>query len=223
MARDIAIQTIHGTIDGWRADPPHAPPRAGLVVVQEIFGVNAHMRSVVERYAAEGFAAIAPAMFDPVARHVELDYDEAGFTRGRELAGELGFDRAVTLVDAAARILAGDGLKVGVVGFCWGGSVAYLANTRLGLPAVSYYGARTVPFLAESLRAPMQFHFGALDTSIPAEDIDRHRSAHPDSELFVYDDAGHAFNRDVDSDHYAPAAATLAHRRALTFLRKALA
>ncbi|MCD9030955.1 dienelactone hydrolase family protein [Luteimonas sp. Y-2-2-4F] len=223
MGRDIAIPSPHGAIEGWRADPPDAPPRAGLVVVQEIFGVNPHMRSVVERYAAEGYSAIAPAMFDPVERHVELDYGEAGFARGRELAAALGLDRAVDVVAAAAKVLREGGLKVGVVGFCWGGSVAFLAATRLGLPAVSYYGARTVPVLDEPLRAPMLFHFGALDASIPAADIERHRERQPEAELHVYADAGHGFNRDVDPRHYAPAAAALAHKRTLAFLHRALA
>lgn len=221
MGIGITIDSAHGSVAGWCARPARTP-RAGLVVVQEIFGVNAHIRSVVDRYAAEGYAAIAPAMFDPVQRDVELSYDDAGFTRGRELAAALGFDRAVALVEAAAAVLRTEGLRVAVVGFCWGGSVALLANTRLGLPAVSYYGARSLPFLHEPLRAPMQFHFGAHDASIPADDIERHRLAHPPAELHVYDDAGHGFNRDVDPRHYVPAAALLAHQRTLAFLRRAL-
>ncbi|QCO67938.1 dienelactone hydrolase family protein [Luteimonas yindakuii] len=221
MGRDIAIGSAHGSIGGWRAQSPGAP-RGGLVVVQEIFGVNAHMRSVVDRYAAEGYTAIAPALFDLVQRDVELAYDDAGFSRGRELAGTLGFDRAVALVEATAGVLRDDGLAVAVVGFCWGGSVALLANTRLGLPAVSYYGARSLPFLDEPLRAPMQFHFGAHDPSIPADDIERHRNAYPDAELHVHADAGHGFNRDVDPRHFIPAAASLAHQRTLAFLRRVL-
>lgn len=225
-----------GEIGGWLARPDGAP-LGGLVVIQEIFGVNAHMRAVTDRYAREGLLALAPALFDPVERNVELAYDEAGFEGGRALAASLGFDRAVAIVEAAAAQLrgllaeaapggrggtgAGDG-SIGVVGFCWGGSVAYLANTRLGLPAASYYGARTVPFLDEPLRAPMLFHFGARDHSIPAADIEAHRHAQPAATIHVYD-AGHGFNRDVDPRHHDAASARLAHTRTLDFLRQAFA
>lgn len=218
-----------GEVGGWLARP-EAAPRGGLVVVQEIFGVNAHMRAVTERYARDGFLALAPALFDPVQRDAELAYDEAGFEGGRALAAALGFDRAVAIVAAAAAqlrtLLSEEALDrhagIGVVGFCWGGSVAYLANARLGLPAVSYYGARTVPFLDEPLRAPMLFHFGARDHSIPEADVQAHRRARPEAELHVYD-AGHGFNRDVDPRHFDEASARLAHTRTLDFLQRALA
>lgn len=210
-----------GPVGGWVAEPALAP-RGALVVIQEIFGVNAHMRGVTDRYAGEGFLALAPAMFDPVERSVELGYDESGFEHGRALAAALGFERAVAIVGAAAdalreRAAVADTQRVGVVGFCWGGSVAYLANTRLGLPAVSYYGARTVPFLEEPLRAPMLFHFGGRDHSIPAQDVEAHRRAKPEAAIHVYP-AGHAFNRDVDPGHYDADSARLAHQRTLEFL-----
>lgn len=222
MGRDIAIDTPHGLVDGWLAEPQGAP-RGAVVVLQEIFGVNEHMRAVTERFAAHGFRALAPALFDPVQRDVELGYDEAGFARGRALAGELGFDRAVAVVGAAARRLQADGMRVGAVGYCWGGSVAFLANTRLGLPAVSYYGARTMPVLEEPLRAPMLFHFGGLDESTPPGDIDAHRAAHPEAEVHVYPAAGHAFDRDVDPRHYHAESAQLALRRTLAFFEAHLA
>lgn len=215
-----------GDVGGWLATPRGAPV-GGLVVLQEVFGLNAHVRAVADRYADDGFLALAPALFDPASRGVELDYDASGLDAGRALAADVGFERAVAIVAAAAAWLRGqpgiaaDG--VGVVGFCWGGSLAYLANTRLGLPAVSYYGARTVPFLGEALRAPMLFHFGARDASIPAADIAAHRQAHPEASVHVYEDAGHAFNRDVDPAHHVPEAARLARARTLDFLRRALA
>ncbi|MEJ7745795.1 MAG: dienelactone hydrolase family protein [Luteimonas sp.] len=221
MGQAISIQVPQiDAIGGWRADPK-GTPRGALVVVQEIFGVNAHMRSVVNRFAAEGFIAIAPALFDPVERGVELAYGQDGFAKGRELVSALGFDRAIAIVDATANILQGEGHNVGVVGYCWGGSVAFLANTRLGLPAVSYYGARTVPFLDESLRAPMSFHFGANDSSIPPADIDSHRQKQPDAQVHVYP-GGHAFNRDVDPAHYHAESAALAWSRTLAFFAEHL-
>ena len=221
MGRDIAIETPHGLVDGWLAEPEGAP-RGALVVLQEIFGVNEHIRTVAERFAAHGYRALAPALFDPVQPDVELGYTDEDMRRGVELRNAVGFDRAVAIVGAAARRLQGDGLKAGAVGYCWGGSVAYLANTRLGLPAASYYGARTVPFLGEALRAPMLFHFGAGDASTPAVDIQAHRDAHPDAEVYVYEGAGHAFNRDVDESHYHAEAAALALKRTLAFFERAL-
>ena len=223
MGRDIVIQTTQGPVDAWRVDPPdHAAALGAVLVLQEIFGVNAHIRSVAESYAAAGYVALAPALFDPLARSVELGYDEAGFARGRQLAGELGMDRAIAVVGAAARSLQDEGLRVAAVGFCWGGSVAFLANTRLGLPAISYYGARTVPFLGETLRAPMLFHFGSEDASTPPQDIQAHRDAQPDADLHVYEGAGHAFNRDIDPGHFHAASAALARKRSLAFLDRTL-
>ena len=220
MGRGIAIDTPSGSIGAWRADPDGAPLGA-LVVVQEIFGVNAHMRSVADGYAAAGYVALAPAFFDPVERGVELGYDAGGYARGRELVSTLGMDRAIAIVDAAARLLRGEGLKVGVVGFCWGGTVALLSATRLGLPAASYYGARNVPFLDEPLQAPAMFHFGEHDASIPPQDVALHREKLPRAEVFTYP-AGHAFNRDVDPDAYDADSARLARRRTLDFFAAAL-
>lgn len=227
MGTRIAIEVPGvGPVGGWLAEPAQ-PQRGALVVIQEIFGVNAHMRDVTDRYAGEGYLALAPAMFDPIERDVELDYDDAGFAHGRELAAAIGFERAIAIVGAAAdtlraRAAVAETQRIGAVGFCWGGSVAYLANTRLGLPAVSYYGARTVPFLDEPLRAPMMFHFGARDSSIPPPDIEAHRRAKPDAEIHVYDGAGHAFNRDVDPRHFHADSAKRAHERTLGFFAGSL-
>lgn len=214
MGRDIALDTAHGTVCAWRADPV-AQPRGALVVVQEVFGVNDHIRSVVERYAAEGWIALAPELFDPIETGVELGYDQAGVAKGRELAAALGFDRAIAIVDAAARRLQTEGCKVGVVGFCWGGTIALLANTRLRLPAVSFYGGRSLPFLDEPLRVPMLFHFGARDPIIPPGDVAAHREKHPGAEIHVYP-AGHGFHCDQRADYHAESA-RLAHQRTLAF------
>lgn len=221
MGRNISFDTAQGPVSGWRADP-EAAPRGGLVVVQEIFGVNAHMRSVADRFAAAGYVALAPAFFDPVESGVELGYEQEGFAKGRELVAALGPERAVDIVSTAAELLRDEGLKIGAVGYCWGGTIAFLANTRLGLPAVSYYGARTVPFLDETLRAPMMFHFGEKDGSITAQDIAAHREKQPQAAVYVYP-AGHAFNRDVDTHAYHAESAALALDRTLAFFGKHLA
>lgn len=221
MGGDISFESPAGAIGAWRADPMSAP-RGAILVVQEIFGVNAHIRAVADRYAAEGYVALAPAYFDAVERGVELGYDAGGVARGRELAQAVGLERAASITAAAARLLQDEGLTVGIVGFCWGGTVALLGNTRLGLPASSYYGARNVAFLDEPLRAPIQFHFGAEDPSIPSEAVEAHRHKQPGAEVHVYPGAGHAFNRDVDATHYHPEAARLAHQRTMRLFAEAL-
>lgn len=220
MSHWIEIETAHGPVRAWRADPG-GPSRGAVVVIQEIFGLNRHIRSVADRLAAAGFVALAPALFDPVERDVELDYDAAGIARGRELTAALGFERALGLVEASANLLQLEGLRTGVVGFCWGGTLALLANTRLGLPAVGYYGARSMPFLDEPLRAPMQFHFGGRDSSIPPENVAAHREKYPAAGVHVYPEAGHGFNCELRAD-YEPGSARLAWERSLAFFAENL-
>ncbi len=219
MGHWIDLDTAQGPIRAWREDPAGIP-RGGIVVLQEIFGVNGHVRDVTRRFADAGYSALAPALFDPVERGVELDYDDAGIAQGRAHVAALGNDTAVEGARAAADLLQAEGLRTGTVGFCWGGSIAYLANTRLGLPAVSYYGTRTLSFLDEPLRAPMMFHFGEHDASLPPEAVQRHRDAHPGAVVHVYD-AGHGFNCDRRADH-APDAAAQAWARTLDFFEDAL-
>ena len=218
MSEWMSLETPSGRIGGWLATP-HVPPRGALVVVQEIFGVNTHIRAVCTTFAEHGYVAMAPALFDHFEHDVQLRYDPEGVARGRELVEKLGFERALEDVKAAAAQLQEYG-KVGVVGYCWGGTVAYLANTRLSLPAVSYYGARTVPFLDEQLDAPMMFHFGENDPSIPQTDVELHRQRHPEADIHVYP-AGHGFNCDQRDDFHRPSA-ELALERTLGLFRRAL-
>ncbi len=201
--------TEHGSIRAWRADPA-VPAHGAIVVVQEIFGVNSHIRAVCEHFAAHGFIAVAPALFDHLAPGTELDYTGQGVARGRELVAALGFERALADVQACARLLAAEA-HVGVVGYCWGGTVALLANTRLGLPAISYYGARSLPFTRESLAAPMLFHFGERDALIPPDAVHAYRAAWPDASMHVYP-AGHGFNCDQRADFDASSAARALER-----------
>ena len=232
MGQWTELATPAGTVSAWQADPA-GTPRGGLVVIQEIFGVNPHIRAVADGYAAEGYAVLAPAFFDPVERAVELGYDEGGFARGRALVQALGTARALQVVEAAAARLRAHlaafqgAAAVGTVGYCWGGSIALLAALRLGLPSVSYYGARNLALLEEceredpallaAPRAMVMFHFGERDGSIPPEAVAGHRQRLPQMPLFVYP-AGHAFNRDVDARAWHEPSARLARERSLAFL-----
>jgi len=220
MGTQINLNTSGMQCIGAYLAPAKYERKGGLVVVQEIFGVNGHIRSVCDHFAELGYSAIAPAFFDHVESGVELDYGPDSFARGKALVAEVGFERALQDVASAAESIRSAG-KVGVVGYCWGGSVAFLSATRLGLPAVSYYGARNVNFLDEKPRAPVQFHFGANDASIPPEAVQRHRDAMPQMEIYTYP-AGHAFNRDVDPAHYDAASAKLALERTLAFFERSL-
>lgn len=218
MGHWIHIDTPHGQISAWKTEPTQ-PARGALVVVQEIFGVNRHIREIAESFAADGYVALAPAYFDPIEPGVELDYDDTGVAKGRELITQLGLDAAQAITASAADALAGSG-KVGTVGYCWGGTVALLAALRLGLPSVSYYGARNLPFLAEAPKAPVMFHFGEHDKSIPPEAVQQHRALLPQMDIYTYP-AGHGFNCDVRAD-YDPASAGLARERTLEFFARHL-
>jgi carboxymethylenebutenolidase len=221
MGQSIQLTTSRMQCIGAYVAHPDGVPKGGLVVVQEIFGVNAHVRSVVDRFARLGYTAIAPAFFDHVETGVELGYDEAGFARGKALVGEISFVQAIDDVASAAESIASAG-RIGCVGYCWGGTVALLAAIRLGMPAVSYYGARNVNYLGEQPKAPLMFHFGQRDTSIPADAIDRQRAAWPGAAFNAYP-AGHAFNRDIDAHAYDEPSATLALDRTLAFFDQHLA
>jgi carboxymethylenebutenolidase len=220
MGEQISIPTAGTQCIGAYVARAPGKPRGGVVVIQEIFGVTAHIRCIADRLAAAGFTAIAPCFFDHLESGLELSYDLAGTARGRVLVEELGFDRAVQDVAAAAEAIASAG-RTGTVGFCWGGTVALLAATRLGLPSVSYYGARNVAFLDEPPQAPIMFHFGEKDPSIPPEAIARHRAKLPQMPIHTYP-AGHAFNRDVDPHVHDRSSAELAWRRTLAFFDEQL-
>ncbi len=219
MGKIIELHTADGQrLSAYLAEPT-GTPKGGIVVIQEIFGVNPHIRSVADKYAQAGYTAIAPAVFDPIEKGVELGYDQAGMQKGVELVSALGFDRAVASVEAAAKAIASAG-NVGSVGYCWGGSVAYLSAARLGLPAVSYYGGRNAQIVGEKARAPLLFHYGLKDAHISEADRETVRRANPDAEFYLYD-ADHGFNCDARAS-FDPPSAKLALERSLAFFAKHL-
>lgn len=220
MRQQINLPTTRTQCIGAYLAQPVGKPRGGIVVIQEIFGVNAHMRSVADCFAEHGYTAIAPAFFDHLETGVELSYDAAGYAKGKQLVTELGLDRALEDISSAAEAIA-SAEKIGTVGYCWGGTVALLSALRLGLPSVSYYGARNLPFLHEVPKAPVMFHFGEKDQNITPETVAKHREALPQMETFTYP-ADHGFNRDVGAQ-YDEASAGLAMQRTLAFFEQHLA
>jgi len=209
-------------LDAYRAMPEKAR-KGGVVVVQEIFGVNAHIRDVCDRYAAEGYEALAPALFDRVRPGVELNYDASGVNEGRELAAAVGWDHPTRDIEAAARGLDAHG-KAGVVGYCWGASWVWVAACRLDIAcAACYYGRHIVELLDEKPRCPVIMHFGAQDASIPLENVDAIRAANPDIPIHVYEGAGHGFNCDKRPDFRPEAAATALERTLALFTQKLVA
>lgn len=203
---------------------PTAPAHAGIIVIQEIFGVTPHIQSVADRFAIEGFLTIAPALFDRVQPNVVLEYNATTLKQGFQYVTALDQAKTIADIDAAISYLrAQPGItKVGVVGFCWGGTLAFLANTRLNVDAtVSYYGGGIQFYLEEKTKAPSIYHFGEQDAHIKSDVWDAVRAAIPGAPVYTYD-ANHAFNRDVDPSTYDAPAATEAMTRTLAFLHKNL-
>jgi carboxymethylenebutenolidase len=202
----------------YRADP-EGSARGALVIVQEIFGVNSHIRAVCDGFAAEGYLAVAPALFDRVEANVELGYTEDDVARGRALREHVSLDQALWDVEAAADLV-GDGGKIGVVGYCWGGTVAWVAATRTERFAavVGYYGGGIAGLAAEVPTCPVQLHFGEQDHAIPLTDVETITDSHPDIHVYLYP-AGHGFNCDQRASFHADSA-NLARQRTLAFLRQ---
>jgi carboxymethylenebutenolidase len=202
----------------YRADPTGAP-RGAVVVVQEIFGVNSHIRAVCDDYAGQGYVAIAPALFDRVERDVELGYAPDDVARGRELRTPISLDDALANVEAAAKVVAAVG-RVGVIGYCWGGTVAWVAATRSKsfAAAVGYYGGGVPDLASEQPSCPVQLHFGEHDQAIPLAGVERFKAAHPEVPVYIYP-AGHGFNCDQRGAYHAESA-KLARERTLAFLHE---
>jgi carboxymethylenebutenolidase len=223
MTEAVKLTAADGhELDAYIARPA-GEPIAGLVVIQEIFGVNRHIRSIADSYAKDGFLAVAPALFDRVERNVELTYDGPEAQKGMAILQKLDNEKALEDVNAALQyVRAQTSKKSGVIGYCLGGLLAWLSATRLNPDAaVGYYAGRIGSFAGETPKVPVQLHFGKLDTHIPAEQVNKVRDAHPEVEIHWYEDAGHGFSCDMRAS-YNPEASALARTRALAFLKKHL-
>jgi carboxymethylenebutenolidase len=222
MGSTVKLRASDGhELDAYVAQPD-GKPWGGLVVLQEIFGVSEHIRAVADRFAQEGFYSVAPALFDRVERNVELADDQAGMQKGIAIAQKLIIDNAVKDVDAALQYAGkATGKPAGVVGYCYGGTLAWLSATRLApAAAVGYYGGHIASFAGEEPRAPVMLHFGKHDTHIPESDVVKVQQAHPQVEIYWYD-AGHAFNNETRAS-YNEKAAQEAMARTLAFFNRHL-
>jgi carboxymethylenebutenolidase len=207
-------------ISAWRADPA-GKPRAGVVVIQEIFGVNDHIRAVADRFAAEGYLAVAPALFDHIEKGFDVGYDPESRAKGIAIVGKVDFEQVLRDVAAAIAVAAEAG-KVGIVGYCFGGSVAWAGAGRLpGLSAaVGYYGGQVIAMKAMTPKVPTMLHFGEKDEHIPLAGVKEVAALHPDVPVHIYP-SGHGFNCDQRAS-YDAASAALASTRTLEFFREHL-
>ena len=208
-------------LDAYVARPADEPI-AGLVIIQEIFGVNAHIRSVADSYAKDGFLAVAPALFDRLEPGVDLTYEGEDMQKAMMLARQLNMDNL--LRDTAAAIdyvRKQTGKKTGIIGYCMGGSIAWLVACRLNVDAaVGYYGGSIAQYASEQPKCPVMLHFGKKDTHIPQDAVAKIQAAHPEVPIYLYD-AGHGFNCDARTS-YDPSSARLARERSLEFLKQNL-
>lgn len=220
MGEFITLTAADGhKFDCYKADPAGAP-KGGLVVIQEIFGVNSHVREVADGFAKDGYAVLAPALFDRAEKNFEVGYKPEDIAKGRDTRAKVPWDDAVKDVAATvAALKAAKVGKIGSVGYCWGGSMSWLAATRVGVDAsVCYYGGQIAMYNGETPKNPVMMHFGENDHGIPMADVEKIRAAHPDAEVFLYP-AGHGFNCDHRGDFH-PDSAKLARSRTLAFFAK---
>jgi carboxymethylenebutenolidase len=203
-------------LDAYLAEPK-GRPLGGIVVVQEIFGVTEHIKRIADQYAAAGYRAIAPAMFDRIERGLTLPYTEV--QQGIAYMQQLKWPNTLADVEAAAEAVRDSGTAA-VVGYCWGGTVAHVAASELELDAaISYYGGGVARMLDKQPRCPIVYHFGDQDGSIPNADVQKIKSAFPAAALHVYAGAGHGFNCD-ERGSYSATDARLAFGRSLEFLKE---
>ena len=220
MGSWIELQADDGhKLAAYKAEPS-GKPRGGIVVIQEIFGVNSHIKSVADGYAADGYLVIAPAMFDRAQRNYDTGYSQPEIDAGRKVMQ--GLDWGNTMKDVAAAVASAKHAgKVGIVGYCWGGTVAWVAAARVpGLAcSVPHYGGSMPNFIGEKPKCPVMCNFGELDQSPTLEQAKAIAAAHPGITAHYYAGAGHGFN----CDHrwsYNAAAAKLARERTLAFFRQ---
>ena len=219
MGKMIQLTASDGhKLSAYRAEPP-GKPKGGLVVAMEIFGVNSHIRGVADGYAADGYLVIAPALFDRVQPNYDTGYSQEEIQKGIGFIQKINLDDAMKDVAAAVQNIASAG-KTGIVGYCWGGTVAWKAASSVpGLAcAIPYYGGGVPGLVGLKPKCPVMFHWGETDQSIPLDKAREFAAAHKDQTHYFYA-AGHGFNCDQRGSYNAESA-KLARRRTLEFLSR---
>ena len=206
-------------LDAYLARPP-SRVRGGIVIAQEMYGVNGYLRSVCDFYAAQGYVAIAPALYDRTQRGLNYAYTKEDHDRAQKTYTAWNLDHALADLAAAHAAIADAG-KIAIVGFCWGGSLAWLAACRSDYAcAVSYYGSMIPDLANERARCPVICHIGDKDTSLPPPRVAVFRAAQPTVPVHMYEGAPHGFDNESRTERYHPAAHKLARERTLEFLAK---
>jgi carboxymethylenebutenolidase len=222
LGQTVPLETTDGhTLDAYRAAPA-GRTTGGIIVMQEAFGVNEHIRAVCDDYAARGYMALAPAIYDRQQRNATFGYDEAAVARARELRSRIRYDQIMLDIAAAVAALRPLG-GVGIVGFCVGGSAAWLAACRLAVDAAAcYYPSDIGKQYGESARCPVVMHFAEHDRLVSAADVENFRARHPDLPTYLYA-ADHGFNNWHRPSGYDQASAKLALARTLTLFAQHVA
>jgi carboxymethylenebutenolidase len=219
MGETIKLTAADGhTLSAYRAEPK-GKPRGAIIVVPEIFGVNHHIKSVTDRFTADGYVAIAPALFDRIERNVDFPYTPDAIARGRAIKGQITREMAMADLEVTREAVAHAG-KVGIVGYCWGGFITWLASAYLpGIAcAVPYYGGGMLEHQDVVPRVPVMGHFGEKDAILPVIGVRQLATRHPAHKFYIYN-ADHGFSCDERGSHDA-AAASLARERTLSFFRE---
>ncbi len=211
---DMKLNTKDGHSLSVYVASPDIPEIGGIILLHEIFGVTAQMQQLAEHFATIGYKTMVPSLFDRIERDINLNYDET--RRGKALADAC--NQTHLLLDIQAVVDALDTDNIALVGYCWGGGIAYFATCHLQVNAgVAFYGTRLPDYLHQQPICPFQFHFGKQDNAISSEVIEQVRAANNDSEIYVYNQAGHAFANCARPSFHATSAA-LAEQRLLNFL-----
>ena len=220
MSETIQLTSADGfSFSAYVAGPANATK--GVVVVQEIFGVNHHIRDMADRFGALGYAVVAPAVYDRVERNFEVGYTQDDIAKGRDVRMKLSDADLMKDIEAAANHLSGK--KLGIVGYCFGGTVAWWGATRTDKfsAASCWYGGGIPGTKNETPHCPVQMHFGEKDASIPMTDVDAVRAAQPKVEVYVYEGAQHGFGCD-ERGSYSKPDYELAQKRTTDFFAKHL-
>jgi len=219
MGEFIRLTASDGHELGAYLVTPDGEARGGLVVGMEMYGVNGYLQGVCDDYAAAGYLTIAPLLFDRFEPNLTNPYDDAGSRRGKELSAIIDHDQTVLDVSAAIDRVRIAG-KVAIMGFCFGGTVTWLASCRCDLDAgIAYYGSNMCDYPDEQPNCPIICHVGDLDTAVPPDDVAAFQERRPEVHWNIYHGAQHGFDNSTRAVRYDAAATALARERSLAFLR----